>query len=237
MHRINNNNSSKLRSSINQLRISTASTFVQTRLQLAESVSASLVDLSGLKLEGIDKETEKVLKEKFIHLQNFYLNDNHISNISLSFLPKTLTTLNLSNNKLLSIPECFSHLPNLSQLILDNNRLRSVSSSIFTELPNLKRLDLRFNLLSTLPYQAITKMNTFAFLGLSGNRLFRAELNKDFRWPADNDLELRFALESIRKCNWTIERLLWVAFLKETSDCPLSLLPKDLIKVLRLMIM
>lgn len=226
-----------------KLRIaSPTSSFVETRLKLAESITASLIDLSGLKLHAIDSATEDRIRKKFPKLLNFYANDNLLMQMSFSFLPITLNTLNLSNNRLSEIPLSFLNLKNLSQLILDNNRLRFISPSVFRDLPGLKRLDLRFNFLTTLPYEAIPRLTSFVFLGLSGNRLFKPELNDDFRWPVDNERLSTKLSEFIKECDWVIERLLWIGHFKggggenDEEKSPFYILPRDVIKLIRVLI-
>ena len=80
-----------------------------------------------------------------------------------------LETLNLSWNKLTSVPKAISRLTNLSALYLGVNQLRSLPETISC-LTNLSELDLGFNQLISL-LEAITTLTNLCELNLYENPL------------------------------------------------------------------
>lgn len=126
-----------------------------------------------------------------VNLDELYLNDNGITEIStsvanlinlstlslwwnnLSTLPDelwgltNLTYLWLNNNAFSEIPSSIWNLTNLDQLYIDNNNLSSIPSTIWN-LTQLITLTLNNNNLSNLPVE-ITSLNNLEFLYLSSN--------------------------------------------------------------------
>lgn len=82
---------------------------------------------------------------------------------------KKLKKLDLSNQKLVQIPEEVFELQQIESLNLSNNQL-SVIPEVIGQLSNLDQLDLSNNRLSTIP-QSITKLHNLTQLNLVGNPL------------------------------------------------------------------
>ncbi|HYP27434.1 MAG TPA: COR domain-containing protein [Blastocatellia bacterium] len=79
------------------------------------------------------------------------------------------TELNLSNNKLTSLPPEIARLTSLTVIDLSFNQLKTLPPEV-TKLTNLTELNLSHNRLTTLPPE-ITKLTNLADLDLSGNEL------------------------------------------------------------------
>lgn len=62
-------------------------------------------------------------------------------------------------------------LPNLQELHLSNNKLRTLPNGLFRDLPQLHTLDLTGNLLEDLPLEIFEKSTSLRQLALGGNRL------------------------------------------------------------------
>ena len=82
---------------------------------------------------------------------------------------KNWTKLNLSNNRLTSLPPEISRLTNLTSLDLDSNQLTSLPPEI-TKLTNLTSLGLDNNRLTSLPPE-ISRLTNLTSLSLSSNQL------------------------------------------------------------------
>ena len=80
-----------------------------------------------------------------------------------------LTTLNLSNNNLTTLPESIGNLTQLTELYLDNNQLTTLPES-FGNLTQLTKLDLDNNQLTTLP-ESIGNITELTSLYLEYNNL------------------------------------------------------------------
>ena len=82
---------------------------------------------------------------------------------------KTLVELDLSNNKIKSIPHWIVELEYLESINLENNRLDSINLSTF-KLINLRKLDLNNNQISLIPSQ-IEGLKQLEILNLESNKL------------------------------------------------------------------
>nr|BEU19856.1 leucine-rich alpha2-glycoprotein [Laticauda semifasciata] len=67
--------------------------------------------------------------------------------------------------------EALQDLPNLQELHLSNNRLKTLPSGLFRNLPELHTLDLSTNLLEDLPPEIFTNATNLMLLSISENRL------------------------------------------------------------------
>ena len=78
------------------------------------------------------------------------LRGNKISVIeNLAATQDQFDSIDLSDNEILKV-ECMAHLPRLSQLLLNNNRVTRISEGVGKMLPKLRTLVLTNNLISTL---------------------------------------------------------------------------------------
>lgn len=82
-----------------------------------------------------------------------------------------LVTLNLADNKLVTVPADWSSLPNLGELILSRNALISLPSRMLTTLHRtLNTLDLSFNQLTELP-SSLIEVTGLSVLKVDSNQL------------------------------------------------------------------
>ncbi|XP_047398454.1 leucine-rich repeat protein 1 isoform X5 [Sciurus carolinensis] len=105
-----------------------------------------------------------------IHLQELYLNDNHLESFSValcqSTLQKSLRSLDLSKNKIKALPVQFCQLRELTDLKLDDNELIQFPFKI-GQLANLRFLSATRNKLPYLPSEF--KNLSLEYLDLFGN--------------------------------------------------------------------
>ncbi len=133
---------------------------------------ANLTNLHTLNFEQMNLFALPDLRSSLNSLQVLNLKDNHVSalNISQAFVSQVpnLKTLQLNNNGLAAL------VPNaaifgLTKLDLSNNRLESIPENYFDQMPLLEELDLRNNLLTNLTISSnLTNLKTIL---LNGNGL------------------------------------------------------------------
>ena len=110
---------------------------------------AGLHRLTHLSLHGNQLERLEVgVINDLGHLTNLDLSNNQLKELGEGSLPPSLETLELNSNRLSSLPEGLSELPNLTHLSLANNLLVKIS---LPPLPNLRQLDLSSNQLVDMP--------------------------------------------------------------------------------------
>lgn len=103
------------------------------------------------------------------NLLSLDLSFNKIESLSDNFVNscKCLTNLNLSNNLLECLPECFSSSPNLTKISLSNNRLTSLPTSFMNSL-TLENLNISYNKIEKLqPF----RFNNLRYLNISNNQI------------------------------------------------------------------
>lgn len=122
------------------------------------------LDLSHKNLNSIDgiEDLEFPLGE------HFYRSSEEPKFVRLSEL-KGLLEIDLSDNKLQSLPASIGQLTNLLRLDLKHNQLETLPEEI-GNLSNLYSLDLQYNALKTLP-DSFEKLTLLAWLNLSHNKL------------------------------------------------------------------
>ncbi|XP_071961495.1 uncharacterized protein [Antedon mediterranea] len=86
-----------------------------------------------------------------------------------------LNTLNLSHNRLTSLPDSFALLFHLKSVLLHHNQLQNLPKT-FIHLVKLQKLDLSFNNLLTLP-ENIGQMESLTKLNVSDNQLHRIPIS------------------------------------------------------------
>lgn len=89
-----------------------------------------------------------------------------------SGFPKETRIISVEFTNISSIGvDALQGLPNLQELHLSNNKLRTLPSGLFQDLPKLHTLDLTGNFLEDLPVEIFGKATSLKQLALSGNRL------------------------------------------------------------------
>ena len=78
------------------------------------------------------------------------LRSQSLESLDLASLPATITSLDLSTNRLISLPSSLGDLAQLQSLIVSHNCLTALPKST-SRLAHLEHLDVRFNSLTTLP--------------------------------------------------------------------------------------
>ena len=108
--------------------------------------------------------------DQLINLTSLDLSNNLLTSLPDSIEQLTnLTSLNLSNNSLTSLPESIEQLTNLTSLSLSSNSLTSLPESI-RQLTNLISLDLSNNSLTVLS-ESIGRLTNLTSLHLGANKL------------------------------------------------------------------
>lgn len=110
--------------------------------------------------------------QDLVHLENFYLNDNLLSNLPrLAFRGLScLKMLNLGGNQLTNVSKTwFSDLVELEVLYLDRNQLLSIEEGSFENLTSLITLHLNSNNLTVLPFSVFQPIYFLAHLYLFRN--------------------------------------------------------------------
>lgn len=120
-----------------------------------------------------------------------YLDDNGIEEVEsdaadvLSEIGRLtqLTRLDLSNNKIMSLPpKLFANLTHLSTLILSYNKLQCIADNSFSGLKELRILSLHGNNLSSIPFGAFDDLTSLTHLALGGNPLY---CDCELKWLSD----------------------------------------------------
>ncbi|NXE49226.1 NEPN protein, partial [Casuarius casuarius] len=111
-------------------------------------------------------------------LEILKLGDNSINTLHASDFEdlRKLRVLDIQNNLIVTLPlSAFSSLCNLQSLILDGNKLESVSAP--PKLPRLKYLSMADNRLNSFPTSFFASFQNLQFLSLSGNFLTKVPLD------------------------------------------------------------
>lgn len=101
-----------------------------------------------LTIKRVELRSLPVFIPEFAHLHTLIVRDTQLEDISSLKGLKTLTRLNLSNNRIRDI-SCLSELAWLNRLFLNGNRVSDISG--LSRLKKLKTLDLRDNIITHLP--------------------------------------------------------------------------------------
>ncbi|CAM5125835.1 unnamed protein product [Natator depressus] len=105
------------------------------------------------------------------NITQFVCTSPSLSSFPTGFPEETLM-ISVEFTNLSSIgPDALQKLPNLQELHLSSNQLRSLPGSLFRDLPALRVLDLTNNLLEDLPPEIVDSHSPLQHLVLNGNRL------------------------------------------------------------------
>ncbi|XP_072006045.1 platelet glycoprotein Ib alpha chain [Engystomops pustulosus] len=166
--------------------------------------SNSLKSLSTSSLQGFKDLTELEATDtgmsSFIIDVSLRIEELNLANNSLTAIPEVsklpgLTTVQLSNNRISTIPkETFTGLTRLTRLELQHNQIHSLDEEVFMDLQSLKHLDLSYNNLGQLPDRLLSNVKDLEILYLTGNRL--TEIPDNFF----EDLELNYVY--LEKNSW-----------------------------------
>jgi len=135
----------------------------QYKASLERAKGTKLLNLSDYGLKRVPNEIHGIPL-----LTSIDLSGNQLTQLELPSLEK-LKILNISNNNITEIADCFAGMRRLDTLNISNNRLTYVPESIW-ELPRLKTLDLSHNGISTLHNIKLSNCNV-QNLDLSHNGL------------------------------------------------------------------
>ncbi|MFX1295799.1 MAG: CHAT domain-containing protein, partial [Promethearchaeota archaeon] len=103
-------------------------------------------------------------------LQTLYLNNNQLITLPESFGNlKFLTTLRLEQNQLKKLPSSLAYLSSITVLVLRENKLQMLPEE-FDQLITLKKLELQFNELTKLP-ESFGNLKSLSELKLENNKL------------------------------------------------------------------
>ncbi|XP_040271165.1 platelet glycoprotein Ib alpha chain isoform X2 [Bufo bufo] len=145
--------------------------------------SLSTSSFNGLKelteLDASDNGMTSFEIDLALNLEELHLANNTLKTLPMvSQLPQ-LTTLQLSNNHITTIPEnAFMGLKKLTRLELQHNYIDSLDEQVFEGLRSLKHLDLSYNQLLFLPDRLLAGVEDLEIFYLSWNRL--THIPKDF---------------------------------------------------------
>lgn len=125
-------------------------------------------------LNSVVNVKKQTLDSKHVCVLNCYnISGKGIVNISsrtFQYLTHCVTELNLSSNKIESLPETISLLENLEKLNLSHNNIKSIPES-WKRLCRLKELILSYNVLQDTPKCLETGMNRLVYIDLSHNKI------------------------------------------------------------------
>lgn len=128
-----------------------------------------LLSLINLKSLVFVENRISELKEPFwkLNLTNIGLQNNNIIRIYSAVFPRTLTTLSLKDNRLVSLNNSLSFLTNLFQLIISNNRIETLNGELIS-LRNLILLIAKNNRIRSLN-NSLHNLSKLIVLDLSEN--------------------------------------------------------------------
>lgn len=131
--------------------------------------SLRLHSLGEVKVRALIRNVCLISSLKFLGLQ--WNNITSISKDEMQFCTQ-LTELDLSNNRLYSVPAIISSLPGLHLLDLTFNQIKNISCVDFSNLTQLRTLQIFRNDISLIENFAFKDLKTLATLTIGSNRFF-----------------------------------------------------------------
>lgn len=116
------------------------------------------------KLDGLDDHIANLG-----HLSNLILSENNLKDLSSAILKLNLKKLNLSNNCLSELPEWFTKLDSLEELVISWNNFSHFPEVIF-DMKKLKKLDISYNKIRSFPKYLYKKISHLENVKLEHNR-------------------------------------------------------------------
>src|SRR3989338_2388064 len=140
----------------------------------SRSCHLETLSISGNKLPEIPFGT-LLASRSSLNILN--LSDNKISSIPPEIdVFVNLSVLEIGANQISSLPESLFNLTRLTSLSISRNEISHLSSSI-SQLTNLRRLDLSFNEFTSLPQQSIVELSpSLTLLDLRGNPIIFSDI-------------------------------------------------------------
>jgi Leucine-rich repeat (LRR) protein len=152
-------------------------------LSFQSLVNLEELDLSYNSIERADYSNIFACNKNLRKLNLSHISSTSFNNQSFNGLEDlfnglvNLTLLNLSDNRIMSLPDgIFQNLINLKELNLSSNLISELTSSLFNSLVSLEDLDLNRNKLTTIPKGLFDNLISLKFLNLKENEI---ELQKD----------------------------------------------------------
>ena len=124
----------------------------------------------------IDQKVEEVLISGANNLEKIELKENRIQKFNITNRVETLKSINLTNNKLTTIPDGLKNAPNLTILALGHNDIQDISN--LKNYLQIEELYLDHNLLTKVPYISKEGRGELISLILNYNQIKVLDLNK-----------------------------------------------------------
>uniref|UniRef100_H3BB78 Leucine rich repeats and immunoglobulin like domains 2 n=1 Tax=Latimeria chalumnae TaxID=7897 RepID=H3BB78_LATCH len=149
------------------------------------------LDLSNNRLTRLDSSAFAGLNL----LEYLNLGDNRISHIAEEVFSglSNLYALDLRNNEISwaieDSNEAFTGLDKLNKLILQGNKIKSITTKAFSGLPALEHLDLNYNAIMSIQENTFSQMNVKEILLNTSNLLCDCQLKWLPQWLIDNNFQ------------------------------------------------
>ncbi|EAL72309.1 leucine-rich repeat-containing protein [Dictyostelium discoideum AX4] len=162
-----------------------------------KSLPDDFINLENLKdLSLLDNQLKEIPDSLPNNIEKLNLGCNDIINSyskSLIRISHSLTTLNLSENKIEVLDESLSCLVNVKTLILDCNMIKVIPGSVLGSWKSLVTLNLPHNFISDLPAEIVT-LDNLRIIDLRGNNF---EFCKNY--PSSESSSILFKIEEFIK--------------------------------------
>lgn len=133
-------------------------------LREAKRIHPDSVFFLSLSREGLKEIPEEILV--FKNLKGLDLSNNKLDSLPNTFIFHQLETLNLTNNKFRVFPPAICKNTGLTKLLMGKNYLSEIPECI-SQLYNLETLDIWFNVITVLP-ESLTQLNKLRSMDIRG---------------------------------------------------------------------